>query len=573
MTPPYKRADLPIVGITAILLVGLVFTTIVARQNSNLIGKAASINSVEPETGTLAGIVTIVNDSNASGGKYVTFGTVNTTSPTPTSTTGCAGVTVNPGDDLQALINANGTGTTFCLQAGMHRISAAGGLTPKTGDVFRGVGQSAVVSGSKLVTGWTPSGSDWVATGFLPSSPSTGGSCGTGFPLCGQAQDVFRDGVWLSPVSSRTALAPGKAYLDFPNNKIYVRDDPTGHTMEQSWAARLFTGAATGVQIRNLTLQHAASVSNTGAIDPATGGTGWIIDHNEIRWNHGYGTGPGGAGFGQTSNLTITANNVHHNGQDGTGADGVGNVVQNNEVHDNSYAGYDVGWDGGNKFGHARNLIVSGNYYHDERGPAIWCDINCENATITNNYVARSQRGIMYEISCGASIHDNTIVDSTDSVTNGWGGIGILIAESQDVQVYNNAIYNGNRGIWAIQSDRTEARDCTAGAEHVVKNLNVHNNNEDFNSSNPPFGGKTGLWTDTGRTDIYGAGFNNVFASNTYHQITSGSQWDWGMNTPPYTPTISFSAWQAAGKDTTGSVVTNDPAAPAPPSLVTGPQP
>jgi hypothetical protein len=485
---------------------------------------------------------------------------------TTTSVSSCTGVTVNPTDDLAALIAANGTGTTFCIQPGTQRVSAIDGLTPKTNDVFQGVGQTAVISGSKLVTGWAVNGSDWVATGFLPATAPTGGTCGSGFPLCGQPQDIFRDGAWLSPVSARASLAPGKAFLDYPNNKIYVRDDPTAHTMEQSWAAHLFTGPATGVQIRNLGLQHAASLANTGALDPAPGGTGWVIDHNDIRWNHGVGTGPGSATFGQTLAMTITANNVHHNGQDGTGGDGAGNLVQANEVHDNSYAGFDVAWDAGNKFGHARNIVINGNYYHDERGPGIWCDINCEDATITNNYVARTQVGIFYEISCRASIHDNTVVDSADQ--------SIFISNSEGANVYANKTYNGSRGIWAWNIDRgTDARDCTAGAEHVVRDLNVHDNNVDLNAAEPPWGAKSGLWTDSGRTDLYST-LNNHFQGNTYHDTTSSSEWNWGITNPPYTDVVNFSTWQARGQDTVGgSVVADDPAAPAPPVLVTGPQP
>jgi hypothetical protein len=494
-------------------------------------------------------------------------------SPTPSS---CAGVTVTPADDLQAKINANPAGTTFCLQAGTHRITASSGLTPLAGDVFTGVGTAAVVDGAKVVNGWALSGSDWVAPGFLPSSTPPAAACETTSPLCGQPQDVFLDGVWLQPVSSRTALAPGKVFRDYTANRIYVRDDPTGRLVEQSWATHLFTGSAPNVQIRNLTLQHAASPPNVGALDPSSGGTGWVLDHNDVRWNHGYGTGPGGASYGQTLALTITANHVHHNGQDGTGADGNGNLVQGNEVDHNSFAGYDDGWDAGNKFGHAGSLVVTGNYFHDERGPAIWCDINCNGVTIDHNYVSNSQRGIMFEISCSASIHDNTIVNSTDPDPNGWDGIGILVAESQDVTVYNNSIYASSpasRGVWAIQQDRTEARDCTAGAEHVVKNLNVHDNSEDLNSSGVRFGGKTGLWTDTGRTDLYGSAFNNTFTHNTYHQTTPASVWDWGMTGTKYSNTISWSAWQAAGKDTTGTVVADDPAPPPPPVLVVGPQP
>jgi hypothetical protein len=495
-------------------------------------------------------------------------GTTNGTDGTFTTTaaSGCVGVTVNPTDDLQALINANGTGTTFCIQSGTQRISAIGGLTPKTNDVFLGVGQNAVISGSKLVGGWAVNGSDWVATGFLPATPPGGGTCDPAFPLCAQAQDIFRDGVWLAPVTARASLAPGKAFLDYANNKIYVRDDPTAHTMEQSWTARLFTGSATGVQIRNLGLQHAADVSNTGALDPALGGTGWVIDHNDIRWNHGYGSGPASnTGFGAVNNMTITANNIHHNGQDGMGADGIGNLVQANEVHDNSYAGYDVSWDAGNKFGHARNIVINGNYVHDERGPGIWCDINCEDATITNNYVTRTQVGIFYEISCRASIHDNTVVDSLQQ--------SIFISNSEGANVYANHTYNGERGIWSWNIDRTEARDCTAGAEHVVKDLNVHDNHVDLNAAEPPWGGKSGLWTDTGRTDLYST-LNNHFQGNTYHDTTPGFEWNWGMPNPPYTDVINFSTWQADGQDTVGgSVVADDPAAPAPPVLVTGPQP
>lgn len=487
----------------------------------------------------------------------------------------CVGVTVNPTDDLAALIAANGTGTTFCLQSGTHRITASGGLTPKTSDQFIGVGANTTIDGAKVVTGWAASGSDWVATGFLPgTAPNGGGTCETASPLCNQPNDIFFDGTWLSPVSSQAALSSGKAYLDYAGNKIYIRDNPSGHTIEQSWASRLFTGSGDNVQIKNLTLQHAASISNTGAVDPGSGAAGWVLDHNEIRWNHGYGTGPGSASFGQTLGMTVTANNVHHNGQDGTGGDGEGNLVQANEVHHNSYAGYDVLWDGGNKFGHARNLVVTGNYYHDEKGPGIWCDINCEDITVSNNYVKNTQRGIMFEISCRASIHDNIVVDSADTTsTPTWGGIGILISTSEGAEVYNNQVYNSQHTIWAITQDRTgDPTDCTGGGEHVVKNLSVHDNIETFSAPDPPFGGKTGLWTDTGRTDLYST-LNNHFQNNTYHDTTPSSEWDWGMTSPPITSTLNFANFQAAGQDTAGSVVNGNPSPPSPPTLTVGPLP
>jgi hypothetical protein len=491
--------------------------------------------------------------------------------PTPTSTPGCTGVTVATTDDLQSKINANPAGTTFCLAAGTHKPTSQSGYTPLSNDIFVGNGDSAVISGSKDVIGFTASGSNFVATGFLPGSPSTQGQCRSDHPLCKQAQDVYYDGVRLDNVSSQGNLGVGKVFLDYPSNKLYIHDNPSGHTIEQAWATKLFSGSATGVQIKNLTIQMTAGPAQTGVIDPASGATGWVVDHNNLRFNHGYGVGPGISG-----GLTITANHIHHNGQIGTGGDGGNITVNANEVDHNNTAGYDDLWEAGNKFGHATNFTITNNYYHDDFGPGIWCDINCANGTISGNYVAHEWgQGIFYEISCGpVSIHDNTLVGNYIA--------GIMASASKNVDIYNNAIYTDptythplagaiigdQRGIWNFQQDRPETSSC---GEHVATNVTTHDNSVESNGPDSSFGGKNGLWTDTQRTDIYNS-LGNSFTHNTYHDTAAGSEWAWNV-CGTYTCVLSFASWQSAGQDTTGSVVADDPTAPAPPSLVTGPQP
>jgi hypothetical protein len=487
-----------------------------------------------------------------------------TPTPTPTPTPGCAGLIVNPADNLQALINANASGSTFCLQTGVNRSTPYGGFAPKSGDIIQGAGQTAVVSGAKILTGWVASGSNFVVTGFLGAVSPAVGTCDPAFPLCQQAEDIWLDGNWLQPVAGVAALAPGRAFLDYPNNRIYIRDNPTGHLLEQNWARRLFGGSATNVQIRNLNIQGAASTGNTGVLDPSSGGTGWVLDHNDISRNHGYGTGPGASG-----GMTITANRVHNNGQDGTGADAGSNLIQGNEVYGNSYAGWSANYDAGNKFGHAVNLQVIGNYYHDERGPGIWCDINCNNITIANNYVSNSATGIMFEISCGASIHDNTVVNGNNDNSHA-DGASVFISNSRDAEVYANHIYDGQRGIWAWNVNRTEAT-TTACPEHLVRNLNVHDNDVGLNGAASPYGGKVGLWTDQQRTDLYTT-LGNGFVHNTYHDTTPSPEWAWNV-CGTYSCVISFGSWQAAGEDTAGSLAADNPTPPAPPTLVVGPQP
>lgn len=83
LLPPYKSAEMPIIVISVILVVSLIATVSFVSKDTNLFSKAATINSVEAENGTISGNVTIQNDSNASGGKYISFETL---APTVTST-------------------------------------------------------------------------------------------------------------------------------------------------------------------------------------------------------------------------------------------------------------------------------------------------------------------------------------------------------------------------------------------------------------------------------------------------------------------------------------------------------
>jgi hypothetical protein len=474
-------------------------------------------------------------------------------------------------DDLQAKISANPAGTTFCLQAGTHRPASVDGYVPLAGDTFLGVDDKAIVSGSKVLSGFTASGSDYVATGFLPSAPSDNrGNCRSDHPLCEQSQDVYLDGVRLENVASRTALAAGKVFLDYPNNKIYVRDNPTGRTVEQAWATRLFGGSATNVKIKNLTIQMTAGRAQTGVIDPGAGGTGWVVDHNDLRFNHGYGVGPG-----STGGLTVTANHVHHNGQSGTGGNGAGNLIDSNEVDHNNTAGYDDLWEAGNKFGQASNFTITNNYYHDDFGPGIWCDIDCGSGVISGNYVAHEWgQGIFYEISCGpVSIHDNILIGNSVAAINA--------SASKNVDIFNNQTYTdpsyvhplakaaipNQRGIWHLQQSRGTGALC---GERVLANVKTHDNSVELNAS-VDYGGKVGVWTDTQRTDIY-TSLGNSFAGNNYHQSAASPDWQWNV-CGTYTCSLSFPQWQAAGQDVSGSVVADNPAAPAPPNLVTGPRP
>lgn len=68
-------------------------------------------------------------------------------------------VTLTPGDDIQAAVDAHPPGTLYMLQSGTYRMQS---IVPKTGDVFDGQG-AAVLNGSRLLTAFERIGTLWAA--------------------------------------------------------------------------------------------------------------------------------------------------------------------------------------------------------------------------------------------------------------------------------------------------------------------------------------------------------------------------------------------------------------------------
>lgn len=82
LRPPYTKKDLLSLGATSLILVGIPLTVFVTLQLRDFRGRAQTQAGIEAESGSLSGSVVIGTDVNASGGKFIEFGT----SSTPPST-------------------------------------------------------------------------------------------------------------------------------------------------------------------------------------------------------------------------------------------------------------------------------------------------------------------------------------------------------------------------------------------------------------------------------------------------------------------------------------------------------
>jgi parallel beta-helix repeat protein len=475
-------------------------------------------------------------------------------------------VTVHASDsDIQKQIDTHSEGTTIHFTSGTYRLLS---LQPKSGDTFLG-DPGAVFNGSELLTFARANAKLWVAVMHDASPEEEYGHCQSGprknadgseYKIaCDHRRDLYRDDVPQYRVASLQEVQPGKWFFDPASRKIYIADDPAGHTIEIGETATAIHGNASNVTIRGLTIEKYAVKTQAGAIACGEGlsgeqlqqkgnrHTGWVIDNNTIRLNH-YSAikliGCDGA--------KVTNNKLLQNGNTGVGgafSDDV--LVDGNEIAANNFEKYALEWEaGGAKFVNGNNLTFSNNYVHDNIGVGLWSDIDCVHNTYTGNRLIHNWGGgIFYEISYGATIENNIAIDNGEwgQYTTEWANYAQIEASaSPDVTIRNNQVTVGKwgNGITVVQQNRGNG----VLGPHWAKNVVVENNTITYLYSNDA---TTGASQDTGK--FYGS---ILFDRNTYHSPGGANDSHWRWNS-----ILRWKEFQALGQEPNGKVDSVIPAA------------
>jgi parallel beta-helix repeat protein len=446
--------------------------------------------------------------------------TLTVTAVSPALATAPTGTTISPGQSIQAAVNAYPGGTTFTLKAGVHRLQS---IQPKAGDTFVGA-TGAILSGARLLTSFTRSGSYYVASGQTQQGVADG-VCLPQAPGCRYPEELYIDDSRLTRVTSLSQVTVGKWYFDYGADKVYFTDSPTGRRVEISVLPYAFTGSASSVTIRGLKIEKYATPTQMAAVF-GYGSTGWTVEGNEIRWNHGAGT--------ITANRWVLRNNnIHHNGLMGVHpqSNTSGAVIEANEIAFNNAAGFSPHWGaGGIKAITTTGLTVRNNYVHDNAAYGIWCD-NCFAGTtysgnrVTNNLYA----GIYHEVSAGALITGNTLTGN--GVTTARGGI--WVDNSANVEISANTLSGNGDGIKLRQVSRPDL------PSRVLSNVWVHDNKVDISR------GTNGLVQYVG-DNSYFTSRNNRFTRNSYTLVPS-APFAWKS------AALNETQWKAAGQDMTGT--------------------
>jgi hypothetical protein len=438
-------------------------------------------------------------------------------------------VQVHPGSPVHRVIDRAPRGATICFAAGTYRLRTP--LDPRAGQ--RLMGHNAVLSGARIVRGFTRSGSAWVATGQVVDGQHNGVCDPVSSLACTYPNDVLRDGVPLRRVMSRAALRRGDYFINYARNRIVVTDDPHNRLIEIEAADAAIesrSGAAgANVTVRGFTVEHVASPAQHGAINVTA--PGWVIENNRVRVNHG-------AGIVASGHVRILRNVVGGNGEEGIAGVGDSTLVAHNVISHNDVDHFDTAWEaGGAKWALVDGLVVRDNVVRDNIGPGLWTDIDSQHTTYEGNVVVgNTVAGIFHEVSGPAVIRDNVVTDIGHGDPARLWGSGILIAASHDVRVVGNALSRNEQGIGLVQQDRGDS--SIDGTPRVLHDIAISDNTVHLD------GGDAGIVEDNGDDGVF-ADDTITWTDDTWYGA-SGTPFEWDDTE------ITAAAWRAAGHDVGG---------------------
>lgn len=173
-----------------------------------------------------------------------------------------------------------------------------------------------------------------------------------------------------------------------------------------------FTQHAVKVTIRYLTIRNFNAPLDQGVVNHDAGNK-WTIEYNTIANNEG-------AGLMAGPNNIYRYNCIKDNGQYGinsccgTEINEVENfVLDHNEITGNNTGDWEkkvenCGCTGGVKFWINKNVTVTNNWVHDNRGTGLWLDNNNRGFIIENNYISDNDGyGLMIEAGYDARVRFN----------------------------------------------------------------------------------------------------------------------------------------------------------------------
>jgi hypothetical protein len=280
-----------------------------------------------------------------------------------------------------------------------------------------------------------------------------------------EPKQVFSDSARLARAATKAGLAAGEWWWDSVNSRVYVFDNPSGHTVEASQRNHAFLAFGKSyITLDGLTARHAQK----WGIDLTIGDNYWIIQNCVVEYNYIIGIVNQSDARKNIGN-TIQNNTVRYNGGSGicnwTYTENTlvrGNIVHHNCIMQDAPEGDNHQYTAGIKANSPScvGLVVEDNVVYSNgivgtlnRGTGIWCDENVDAPIIRFNRIYNNvMDGIQLELTSNAKVYGNVIIGTDGNGDNAASGI-LLYGRATDYAgsnynlIYNNTLYGNEVGI------------------------------------------------------------------------------------------------------------------------------
>lgn len=371
----------------------------------------------------------------------------------PTGSDSANGTAAAPFLTITKAVNTARSGDTVRVADGVYRESVQ--VYRKTLDIIGASQTGTVLDGTRAVTNWTPTGATWTtpwSTNF--EVPFEDIQMFENNRIAGSPEQFFLDGTALTEVATLAEVTPTSFFYDRAGGVVHIGVDPYGRLVEGSvlqWGLHL-NGAdhstVTGLTVR----RYAPSQRQLSAFRVHSAAT--TVRDVTVDSNSYVGISAIGAGI-VFDRLTAT-----RNGQIGVNAFRANDFqLVNSTITGNNSERFNWSWAaGGFKTTNSVRLFIAGNLVADNQGPGIWFDLDIEDSIITRNVVRDNRRsGLMIEVS-----NRNIAVDN---IITGNDQAGVYVLESQDVEVWHNAVFDN---WWDVR--------ILEGPRRLIQNVDVFNN-------------------------------------------------------------------------------------------------
>lgn len=401
-------------------------------------------------------------------------------------------------------------GSTIVLRGGTYREYVYVGFDRKL-TVQSYPGEAVWFDGSSPVTGWTKSGSTWVANGwthvfdhrisFNANADETNRFVDSRNPLAGYPDQVWINDVPLRQVASASTVTPGTFYVDEVGKRLVIGSDPSGKKVAASTIARAFKVQGKGTTLRGFGVQRYATTLNmmgtvTAEVDGIT------LENLVVRDNATVGI------YTWNDNQTMRKVTATGNGMLGIGANGTDNLV----IADSLVSGNNTQMfkpapvSGGMKLSGINGARVLDNVVSDNDSAGIWFDVSSYDVQVIGNRVTdNTTTGVQVEISEKATIADNYISGND---------FGVQISNSGTVKVWNNTIDGVKRAIAITHDARRQGSSALAASiPWTLRDITFRNNAISYSAS-----GSCPILTQDYESKMLGNSFGVSLNNNVYHR-------------------------------------------------------